>query len=246
MAVFKLTIEYDGGPYVGWQKQTNGPSVQASLEAAVFAFSGEHARVKGAGRTDAGVHALGQVADVTFERDDWNGDTVRDAINHFLKQSPISVLSAEPAAVDFSARFSAVQRHYLYRLADRRPPLALTLGRAWWWPVPLDVEAMAGAADVFVGRHDFTTFRSTECQANSPVRHVDTLQVARVGEEIHIEVSARSFLHNPVRSFVGTLKLVGEGKWTRQDVVDALEARDRTRCGPLAPPEGLYLARVDY
>lgn len=246
MAVFKLTIEYDGGPFVGWQKQNNGPSVQATLEEAVFAFSGERARVKGAGRTDAGVHALGQIADVTFERDDWRADKVRDAINHYLKQGPISVVAAERVADDFSARFSAVRRHYLYRLADRRPPLTLTRGRAWWWPVPLDVAAMADAAEVLVGRHDFTTFRSTACQAKSPVRDVGRVHVARVGEEIHIEVSARSFLHNQVRSFVGTLKLVGEGRWTRQDVKDALEACDRTRCGPIAPPEGLYLVRVDY
>lgn len=246
MAVFKITIEYDGGPFVGWQRQDNGPSVQAALEEAVFEFSGERVKVKGAGRTDAGVHALGQVADLTLQNGDWRADKVRDAINHYLKQGPVSVIAAEPAADDFSARFDAVRRHYLYRLTDRRPPLALTRGRAWWWPVPLDVEAMAEAAKVLEGRHDFTTFRSTACQAKSPVRDVERVHVTRVGEEIHIEVSARSFLHNQVRSFVGTLKLVGEGKWSRRGVVDALEACDRTRCGPLAPPEGLYLMRVDY
>lgn len=246
MAVFKLVIEYDGASFVGWQRQDNGPSVQAALEEAVFEFSGERVKVKGAGRTDAGVHALGQVADITLERGDWRADKVRDAINHYLKQGPISVVAAERAADDFSARFDAVRRHYLYRLADRRPPLALTRGRAWWWPVPLDVEAMAEAAEVLEGRHDFTTFRSTACQAKSPVRDVERVHVARVGGEIHIEVSARSFLHNQVRSFVGTLKLVGEGKWSRQDVIDALEARDRTACGPIAPPEGLYLMQVDY
>lgn len=246
MAVFKLTIEYDGGPFVGWQKQRDEVSVQGTLEDAVYAFSGERARVKGAGRTDAGVHAFGQVADVTFESDRWTGEKVRDALNAFLKTGPITVLSAEPAPDDFSARFSAKQRHYLYRLADHRPPLALDRGRAWWWPVALDVDAMADAAQVLVGLHDFTTFRSVHCQAKSPKRRVDSVDVVRVGREIHIEVSAKSFLHNQVRSFVGSLKYVGEGKWSKQDLVDALEARDRTACGPLAPAEGLYLARVDY
>ncbi len=246
MAVFKLVIEYDGGPFAGWQRQDNGPSVQAALEDAVFDFSGERVTVKGAGRTDAGVHALGQVADITLERGDWRADKVLDAINHYLKQGPISVVAAERASDDFSARFSALRRHYLYRLADHRPPLALERGRAWWWPAPLDARAMADAAQVFEGRHDFTTFRSTACQAKSPVRDVERVHVARVGDEIHIEVSARSFLHNQVRSFVGTLKLVGEGKWSRRDVTLALEACDRTRCGPIAPPEGLYLVRVDY
>lgn len=246
MATFKLTIEYDGTDFVGWQRQENGPSIQGALEEAVLRFSGEAARINGAGRTDAGVHAIGQVADLTLARDDWRADKVRDAINHYLKPRPISVVASEPVAADFSARFSAVRRHYLYRLADRRPPLTLTRGRAWWWPVGLDVDAMADAATLLVGRHDFTTFRSTACQARSPVRDVERLDVERVGEEIHIEVSARSFLHNQVRSFVGTLKLVGEGRWTREDVADALAACDRTRCGPLAPPEGLYLTRVDY
>lgn len=246
MAVFKLTIEYDGGPFAGWQKQKDEASIQEALEDAVFGFSGERARVKGAGRTDAGVHALGQVADLTLERDDWTADKIRDAVNFYLKPRPITVLTVERVADDFSARFSATNRHYLYRLADQRPPLALEAGRAWWWPVPLDVEAMADAAPVLVGRHDFTTFRSTQCQAKSPVRNVDYINVARVGREIHIEVSAKSFLHNQVRSFVGSLKLVGEHKWSRQDMVEALAACDRTACGPLAPAEGLYLWRVDY
>ena len=246
MARFKLTLEYDGTDYVGWQRQDGLPSIQVALEEAVAGFSGEHVRVNGAGRTDAGVHALGQVADITLEREDWRTDKIRDAINHYLKPQPISVLSCEVVAPDFSSRFSALQRHYLYRLADRRPPLTLTCGRAWWWPVGLDATAMAEAAKELIGQHDFTTFRSTSCQANSPIRSVDAIDIARVGGEIHIEVSARSFLHNQVRSFVGSLKLVGEGRWSRRDLKEALEARDRTACGPIAPSEGLYLVGVDY
>lgn len=246
MATFKLILEYNGTDYVGWQRQPNEASIQASLEEAVFKFSGEHVRVKGAGRTDAGVHALGQVADITLTKGQWRTDKVRDAINHYLKPQPISILNCEEVDDDFSARFAAVRRHYLYRLADRRPPLTLTRGRAWWWPVKLDIDAMADAAEVLVGRHDFTTFRSTSCQAKSPVRDVEAIDLERVGDEIHIKVLARSFLHNQVRSFVGSLKLVGEGRWTKADVQDALDARERTACGPIAPPEGLYLVRVDY
>lgn len=175
MATFKLTIEYDGTDYAGWQRQKDEPSIQGALEEAVRQFSGESVSVKGAGRTDAGVHALGQVADLTLERDDWRTDKVRDAINHYLKPQPISVLAAEVAEDAFSARFHAVRRHYLYRLADRRPPLTITRRQAWWWPVRLDVDAMAEAAEVFLGRHDFTTFRSTSCQAKSPVKDVEAI-----------------------------------------------------------------------
>jgi tRNA pseudouridine38-40 synthase len=246
MANFKLILEYDGSEYVGWQRQPDEASIQASLEEAVYQFSGERVRVKGAGRTDAGVHALGQVADVALTTRVWRTDKVRDAINHYLKPQPISILSCEEVDDNFSARFSAIRRHYLYRLADRRPPLTLTRGQAWWWPVKLDIEAMADAAEVLVGRHDFTTFRSTSCQAKSPVRDVEGIELSRVGDEIHIEVRARSFLHNQVRSFVGSLKLVGEGRWTKADVEAALGARKRTACGPIAPSEGLYLVRVDY
>jgi len=246
MATFKLTIEYDGTGFAGWQRQKDERSIQGELERAVQQFSGEAVQVKGAGRTDAGVHALGQIADITLEREDWRTDKVRDAINHYLKPERISVLKCEAVEDGFSSRFNAVRRHYLYRLADRRPPLTLTRGRAWWWPVRLDMDAMADAAEVLVGRHDFTTFRSTSCQARSPIKDVDRIFLSRVNDEIHIEVSARSFLHNQVRSFVGTLKLVGEGRWSKQDVIDALAAQDRTRCGPLAPSEGLYLVKVDY
>jgi len=242
---YKLTIEYDGGRFVGWQRQANGRSVQEALEQAVHAFAGETVTVKGAGRTDAGVHALGQVAHIDLARD-WPADTVRDALNAHLRPDPVAVLAAEAAAGDFDARFSAVKRHYLYRINDRRAPLALDAGRAWWVRSHLDAEAMHAAAQALVGRHDFTTFRAAECQAKSPVKTLDRLDVTREGDEIAVRASARSFLHNQVRSMVGTLKRVGEGKWPVEAVAAALEARDRDRCGPVAPAGGLYLVRVDY
>ncbi len=242
---FKLTIEYDGGPFVGWQRQDNGPSVQAALETAVTRFCGETATVQGAGRTDAGVHALGQVAHVDLARDTTSG-TVRDALNAHMRPLPVAVLRAEAVAPDFHARFSATKRHYLYRLLNRRAPPALAQGAVWPVGVDLDADAMHSAAQVLVGRHDFTTFRAVQCQADSPVRTLDAITVARVGEELHVSCSARSFLHNQVRSLVGSLKLVGVGKWSARDLAAALEARDRRACGPVAPPQGLYLTRVDY
>ena len=245
MPRYKLVIEYDGAPFVGWQVQDNGPSVQGALEAAVLAFCGESASVRGAGRTDAGVHALGQVAHLDLTRD-WDTDTVRDAINAHLKPHPIAVLSAEIAPVAFDARFSALKRHYLYRIVNRRAPLALDAARAWRVARPLDAEAMHEAAQRLVGRHDFTTFRAAECQAKSPVKTLDQLDVHRSGEEVRIRASARSFLHHQVRSMVGSLALVGEGKWRADDLSNALEARDRKACGPVAPPDGLYLVGVDY
>lgn len=245
MPRFKLVIEYDGAPFVGWQVQDNGPSVQGALEAAVLAFSGESASVRGAGRTDAGVHALGQVAHLDLTRD-WDTDTVRDAINAHLKPHPIAVLSAEITPAAFDARFSALKRHYLYRIVNRRAPLALDAARAWRVARPLDAEAMHEAAQRLVGRHDFTTFRAAECQAKSPVKTLDRLDVHRSGEEVRIRASARSFLHHQVRSMVGSLALVGEGKWRADDLSNALEARDRKACGPVAPPDGLYLVGVDY
>lgn len=245
MSRYKLVIEYDGAPFVGWQVQDNGPSVQGALEAAVLAFCGESASVRGAGRTDAGVHALGQVAHLDLTRD-WDTDTVRDAINAHLKPRPIAVLSAEIAPAAFDARFSALKRHYLYRIANRRAPLALDAARAWRVARPLDAEAMHEAAQRLVGRHDFTTFRAAECQAKSPVKTLDRLDVHRSGEEVRIRASARSFLHHQVRSMVGSLALVGEGKWRADDLSNALEARDRKACGPVAPPDGLYLVGVDY
>ena len=245
MPRYKLTIEYDGSPFAGWQIQAADLTVQGVLTAAIAAFSGERAMVQGAGRTDAGVHARGQVAHVDLGKD-WDTDTVRDALNAHLRPYPVAVLSAEKVPDDFNARTSAVKRHYLYRIINRRPDLTLEAGRAWRVPRPLDTESMHTAAQRLVGKHDFTTFRSTECQAKSPVKTLDRLDVRRAAGEIEITASARSFLHNQVRSMVGSLKLVGDGKWTRDDLAAALEAKDRAACGPVAPPDGLYLTKVDY
>jgi tRNA pseudouridine38-40 synthase len=245
MPRYKLTIEYDGTPYVGWQAQDNGASVQGVLTEAVAAFAGERVVIGAAGRTDAGVHALGQVAHVDLAKD-WDTETVRDAINFHLRPQPVAVLAAERAASDFDARFSAVKRHYLYRIVNRRPDLTLDQNRAWRVPRLLDAEAMHAAAQRLIGRHDFTTFRSTECQAKSPVKTLDRLDVARDGDEIRVTAAARSFLQHQVRSMVGSLIHVGEGKWRADDLATALAARDRTACGQVAPPHGLYLVRVDY
>jgi tRNA pseudouridine38-40 synthase len=245
MPRYKLTIEYDGTPFVGWQVQDNGASVQGVLAEAVLAFAGERAVVGGAGRTDAGVHALGQAAHVDLTKD-WPPDTVRDALNAHLRPHPIAVILAERVADDFDARFSAIKRHYRYRIVNRRADLALDQHRAWRVPRPLDAAAMHDAAQRLVGRHDFTTFRSTECQAKSPVKTLDRLDVARGGDEVRVTAIARSFLHNQVRSMVGSLVHVGEGKWSADDLAAALAARDRTACGQVAPPHGLYLVRVEY
>lgn len=245
MPRYRLTIEYDGTPFVGWQVQPDGVSVQGALETAILKLTGEAAGMRGAGRTDAGVHARGQVAHFDLERD-WPADKLRDGLNFYLKPLPIVVLAASDVPSDFDARFSATARHYLYRILPRRAPPALERHRVWWIPRTIDAEAMNDAASVLVGRHDFTTFRAIQCQAKSPVRTLDRLDVIRDGDEIHIQASARSFLHNQVRSLVGSLKLVGDGKWTRDDLRAALEARDRTACGPVAPAAGLYLMRVDY
>ena len=245
MPRFKLTIEYDGTPFAGWQWQDDAPTVQRALTDAIAAFCGHPVKVAGAGRTDAGVHALGQVAHVDLEKD-WRVDRVRDAINAYLRPHPVAVLSAEKMPDGFDARFSAKKRHYLYRIANRRPDLALERSRAWRVPRRLNVEAMHEAAQRLTGKHDFTTFRSTECQAKSPVKTLDRLDVTRDGEDVHIKTSARSFLHNQVRSMVGSLALVGDGKWSAGDLAAALAARNRAACGPVAPPEGLYLVSVDY
>lgn len=245
MPRYKLTIEYDGAPFVGWQIQANGLSVQGVLTDAVAALTGERSSVNGAGRTDAGVHALGQVAHVDLARE-WDTDTVRDALTAHLRPHPVAVVAAERVADDFDARFSAVQRHYLYLIVNRRPDLALERGRAWRVPKPLDAKAMHVAATRLLGKHDFTTFRDAECQAKSPVRTLDRLDVRRDGDTVSIEASARSFLHSQVRSMVGSLVAVGEGRWSGADLSAALEARDRSACAPVAPPEGLYLVQVDY
>ncbi|ADH91146.1 tRNA pseudouridine synthase A [Ancylobacter novellus DSM 506] len=250
MPRYKLTIEYDGTPFVGWQIQAEGTSVQGALAQAVTRLTGEQVAVHGAGRTDAGVHATGQVAHVELSRD-WRPDTVRDALNAHLRPHPIAVLSAERAADDFHARFSATGRRYVYRIIARRPDLALERNRAWRVLRPLDVAGMAEGAARLVGRHDFTTFRAVGCQAASPLKTLDRLEVEEValegpGMEIRVHAAARSFLHHQVRSMVGTLVKVGEGAWTPDDVTAALEAKDRTRCGPMAPSAGLYLAEVTY
>jgi len=245
MPRYKLLIEYDGGSFVGWQVQEIGPSVQGLIAAAVEAFCGERVDVRGAGRTDAGVHALGQVAHVDLAKD-WDADTVRDAVTAHLRPHPIVVLAAEAVPETFDARFSATRRHYRYRIVNRRADLTLERGQAWRVARPLDAAAMHAAAQRLVGRHDFTTFRHVQCQAKSPVKTLDRLDVARTGEELRIEASARSFLHTQVRSMVGALVAVGEGRWSADDLSAALAARDRSACATVAPPEGLYLVRVDY
>ena len=245
MPRYKLIIEYQGGPFAGWQRQKNAPSVQETIEKAVEALTGETAVVQGAGRTDAGVHALGQVAHLDITRD-WDAFRLTGALNHFLRPAPIAILSAEVAADDFHARFSALERRYLYRIVNRRPPLTYDKGLAWKVQGPLDADAMRAGAAHLVGHHDFTTFRSVHCQAKSAVKTVDAIEVDQDGDEITINVRARSFLHNQVRSFVGTLEQVGAGKWAPDDIRVALEAKDRARCGPVSPPDGLYLVSVQY
>jgi len=245
MPRYKLTIEYDGSPFLGWQVQDGGLTVAGVLEDAVEKLSGTRTKVSGAGRTDAGVHALGQVAHIDLSKD-WETDTIRDGLNAHLRPHPVAVLSAEKVTEDFDARFSATKRHYLYRIRNRRADLALERNRVWRVARPLDEKKMQEAAQYLVGNHDFTTFRSTECQAKSPVKTLDVLNVTRDGQEVLIETSARSFLHNQVRSIAGSLEQVGEGRWTPADMKRALEARDRSACGPVAPPDGLYLVRVDY
>ena len=245
MPRYKLTIEYDGCPFVGWQVQDNGPSVQGVLATAITAFSRERVAVHGAGRTDAGVHALGQVAHVDLIRR-WDAGIVRDATNAHLRPHPVAVIGAEEVAATFDARHSAVRRHYLYRIINRRADLTFERGRAWRVAKPLNSTAMHAAAQRLVGHHDFTTFRHVECQARSPIKTLDALDVHRIKDDVHITASARSFLHTQMRSMVGSLVLVGEGNWSAEDLAAALAARARTACGPVAPPDGLYLTQVDY
>lgn len=245
MPRYRLLVEYDGTPFNGWQRQDKGMSVQGVLEAAVEKLCGQPCTLHAAGRTDAGVHASGQVAHVDLPRD-YPADTVRDALNYHMKPKPVAVVAAEAVGEDFHARFSATGRAYLYRIINRRAPLALEQNRAWWVPVTLDAEAMAEGARRLLGHHDFTTFRASECQAKSPMKTLDVLDITRHGEEIRIVAEARSFLHHQVRNMVGTLKLVGEGKWSPDDMAKALEARDRTKGGPTAPAAGLVLTGVKY
>lgn len=245
MPRFKLTIEYDGAPFFGWQRLAEGPSVQAALEEAVFNLSGERATVTGAGRTDSGVHALGQVAHVDLAMA-IAPERLSDALNAHLRPHPIAVLSAQAVHDAFHARFDAVRRIYEYRIVNRRADLALARGRVWRVSSQLDAARMHAAAQALLGRHDFTTFRDSHCQAESPVKTLECCDVARAGEAIVITCAARSFLHRQVRSMVGSLVEVGLGKWSPEDLVDALAAVDRARCGPVAPACGLYLMRVDF
>jgi tRNA pseudouridine38-40 synthase len=242
---YRLTIEYDGAPFAGWQIQADRLTVQGVLTDAVAALTGERVRVQGAGRTDAGVHALAQVAHFDASRD-WEPDTMRDALNAHLRPHPVAVLAAERVGDDFNARMSARKRDYHYVIVNRRADLALELGRAWRIPRKLDEAAMHAAAQRLVGKHDFTTFRSTDCQAKSPVKTLDQLDVSRAGDRVVVIASARSFLHNQVRSMVGSLVMVGDGRWSADDLARALDTRDRSACGQVAPPDGLYLLRVDY
>jgi len=249
MPRFKLTLEYDGRPFSGWQRQDDRPSVQGALETALQALDPTVGAVFGAGRTDAGVHATGQVAHCDLIRE-WDSFRLREALNWHLKPAPVAVLAAERAEDEFHARFDAVERRYLYRIAQRRAPLALDRGRLWRVPSELDVDAMRAAAEGLIGRHDFTTFRSSMCQAKCPVKTLDEISIdpasAVGGAELRVRFRARSFLHNQVRSLVGTLERVGAGKWAPDRVAAALEARDRAACGPVAPPDGLYLTDVAY
>ena len=247
MPRFKLTIEYDGRPYIGWQRQADGPTVQECLEDAVFAFSQERVEVAGAGRTDKGVHATGQVAHIELASRKFDARTVMKAINALIRPEPIAVVAAEAAADDFHARFSANERRYRYEILNRRAPPAIDQGRVWHVATPLDVDAMHAAAQRLVGHHDFTSFRATQCQSNSPEKTLDQLDIFREGEDRVVAIArSRSFLHHQVRNMVGTLKLVGEGKWTADKVSEALAARHRAAAGPTAPADGLYLTGVGY
>ena len=245
MTRWRLTVEYHGGPFMGWQRQDHGPSVQQTLEEALERMTGETASFTAAGRTDAGVHALAMPVHVDVERS-LTAHRLREGLNALVRPHPVSVLDVEEVADDWHARFSCVGRRYLYRILNRRAPPALEHGRAWHIAVPLDVEAMQQGAAMLVGRHDFTTFRSVHCQSDSPVKTLDRLEVRRAGEEIHIEAAARSFLHHQVRSMVGCLGLVGRGQWSPDDMRKALEARDRAALGLNAPPHGLYFVEAVY
>ena len=246
MPKFKFSVEYDGSNYVGWQKQDNGPSIQASLEQALASFSGVKTEVTGAGRTDSGVHALSMVAHFELESGQFSAETIKKAMNYHLGTQPITVLEVAPIEQNFHARFSAINRKYLYRILNRSTPPALDIGRVWFIPRRLDESAMQKAAAVLIGKHDFTSFRAKHCQAVSPEKTIREITVKRIGNEVQIFVEAKSFLHHQIRNIVGTLKLVGEGRWTEQDVIRILKAKDRSIAGPTAPAAGLYFVGVDY
>lgn len=245
MPRYKLIVEYDGRPFHGWQRQKDGPSVQAALEKAVLDFAGETVTIQGAGRTDAGVHATGQVAHLDLEKD-VSLESLQNAINYHLRPKPVAVIRAAKVSDDFHARFSATGRHYLYRIINRRAPLVLEAGRAWNLPGMIEAEIMHEAAQRLIGKHDFTSFRSAACQAKSPVKTLDRVTVLRKGEEIRITVAARSYLHHQVRNIVGTLKMIGENKWPIDQIEKILDAKNRAAAGPTAPADGLYLIKVDY
>jgi len=242
---FKLTLEYDGRAFQGWQRQKSSFSVQEALEIAVHAFSGETVTVQGAGRTDAGVHAKGQVAHVDIEKA-MPLESLQNAINHHLRPHPVAVLRITEVPDDFHARFSATGRHYLYRIINRRAPLILETGRAWHLPTMIEAEVMQEAAQRLIGKHDFTSFRSAACQSKSPIKTMDRIIVQRHGDEIRVTLSARSFLHHQVRNIVGTLKMIGDHKWPVDKIETILAAKSRAAAGPTAPADGLYLTAVDY
>jgi tRNA pseudouridine38-40 synthase len=245
MTRWRLTIEYDGGPFMGWQRQENGPSVQGQVESAIFRMTGELASVHGAGRTDSGVHALAMSAHVDIEKT-LTAHRLRDGLNALVRPDPIAILAAEPVADDWHARFSCIGRRYEYRILNRRAPAAIERGHVWHIATPLDVKAMAQGAAMLVGRHDFTTFRSAQCQSKSPVKTLDRLEIIRDGERVRIAAAARSFLHHQVRSMVGCLAMVGRGQWAPADIQAALDARDRAALGLNAPPDGLYFVEAIY
>jgi tRNA pseudouridine38-40 synthase len=242
---WQLTIEYDGGPFMGWQRQDHGPSVQQTLEEALSRMTGEDGQFTAAGRTDAGVHAIAMSVHADIARE-ITAHRLREGLNALVRPAPISVLQVEPVASNWHARFSCIGRRYLYRILNRRAPPALDRGKVWHVAVPLDVETMRAGASQLVGRHDFTTFRSAHCQSDSPVKTLDSLTVERAGEEIHINAAARSFLHHQVRSMVGCLAMVGRGQWQPDDIGKALGARDRAALGFNAPPDGLYFVEATY
>ena len=245
MTRWKLIIEYDGGPFMGWQRQEHGPSIQQAIEEALQRMTGEETAVTAAGRTDAGVHALAMVAHVDVTKP-LTPHRLREGLNALVRPNPISILDVEQVADDWHARFSCVGRRYLYRILNRRAPPALDVGRVWHVAVPLDVDPMTEGAAMLVGRHDFTTFRSVQCQSDSPLKTLDRLEVTAIDEEIHVQAAARSFLHHQVRSMVGCLALVGRGQWQPSDICTALEARDRAALGLNAPPHGLYFVEASY